>query len=97
MSQLIVVEYAKNMRLVQLKPICGLFWLKDECPLIMSRVEVTIRWGLAWKIGSIDTLYISLRSTGNYSTSAELHTLQFTVTDTSVLSLLLSPLTGNGF
>jgi hypothetical protein len=43
-------------------------------------------------IGFIDTLYTQLGTTGNYSATANLHTLQFTATPTSVLSLLQSPL-----
>jgi hypothetical protein len=33
-------------------------------------------------IGFIDTLYTPLGTTGNYSSIADLHTLQFTVTHT---------------
>jgi hypothetical protein len=33
-----------------------------------------------WMIGFIYTLYTLLETTGNYSTIADLHTLQFTVT-----------------
>jgi hypothetical protein len=43
-------------------------------------------------IGFIDTLYTQIGTTGNYSATANLHTLQFTATPTSVLSLLQSPL-----
>jgi hypothetical protein len=49
---------------------------------------VTLRWGLDWMIGFIAT-------TGNYnsySTISGLHTLQFTVTHTRVLSILQSAL-----
>jgi hypothetical protein len=42
---------------------------------------------LDWMIGFIDTLYIQLGTTGNYGTIAILHTLQFTVGRTRVLSL----------
>jgi hypothetical protein len=47
---------------------------------------------LDWMFGFIDTLYTPLGTTGNYSAIAVLHTLQFAVTHTSVLSLLHSPL-----
>jgi hypothetical protein len=49
--------------------------------------------GCAWLIdgfligGFIDTLYTQLGATVSYSAIADLHTLQFTVTRTSVLSL----------
>jgi hypothetical protein len=43
---------------------------------------VTIRRGLDWMIGFIETLYTPLGTTGNYSVIADLHTLQFTVTQT---------------
>jgi hypothetical protein len=36
-------------------------------------------WVSDWMIGFIDTLYIHLGTTGNYSAVADLHTLQFTV------------------
>jgi hypothetical protein len=42
--------------------------------------------------GLIDHLYTQLVTTCNYSATAYLGTLQFTVTNTSVLSLLQSPL-----
>jgi hypothetical protein len=35
---------------------------------------------LDWIIGFIDTLYIQLGTTGNYTANTNLHTLQFTVT-----------------
>jgi hypothetical protein len=43
-------------------------------------------------IGFIDHLYTALRTTCNYSAIADFHTLQITVTLTSALSLLQSPL-----
>jgi hypothetical protein len=58
---------------------------------IMSRVRfVTVRRCMDWMIEFIVILY--LESTGNYSAIANLHTLQFTALNTSVLSLLQSPL-----
>jgi hypothetical protein len=55
-----------------------------------------IRRVLDWMIGFIDTLYTVLGTTSNYSAIAGLHTLQFTVTRTRVLSLHWS-YPGNGF
>jgi hypothetical protein len=46
---------------------------------------VTIRRGMDWMIGFIDTFY-----TGNYSAAADLHTLQFTVTHTLGFSVFNS-------
>jgi hypothetical protein len=45
-----------------------------------------------WMIVFIDTLYTLIGITGNYSATADLPTLQFTAVNTSVLSLLQSPL-----
>jgi hypothetical protein len=49
------------------------FWMIVTCINDYRRV-------LGWKIGFIDTLYIELGTTGNYSLTADLHTLQFSVT-----------------
>jgi hypothetical protein len=46
---------------------------------------------IGW-IGFTDHLYTALGTTRDYSTAANLHTLRFTVANTSVLSLLQSPL-----
>jgi hypothetical protein len=53
---------------------------------------VTIRWGLDWMIGFIDTLCTPLGNTRNYCATANLCILQFAAANTSVLSLLQSPL-----
>jgi hypothetical protein len=53
--------------------------------------RVTIRRGVDWMIGFIDHIHNSLTA-GYYIGTANLHTLQFTVTPTSVLSLLQSSL-----
>jgi hypothetical protein len=47
--------------------------------------------GMEWIIGLLH-LYTQLVITSNYNAAADLRTLQFTVTHTSVLSLLQSPL-----
>jgi hypothetical protein len=47
---------------------------------------------MVWIIGFIDTLYTPLGTTCNYSAVTDLHTLQFTAANTSVISLLQSPL-----
>jgi hypothetical protein len=60
---------------------------------ILSRLRVvTIRRGIHWMIGFIDTLDSPLGTTGSYSAIADLQTLQFTAANSSVLSLLQSPL-----
>jgi hypothetical protein len=51
---------------------------------------VTYRQVLDWMIGFIDTLYIQLLTTGNYSAIADLHTLQFTVTHALRFSVFTS-------
>jgi hypothetical protein len=45
-----------------------------------------------WTTGFIDTLYTAPGTTRNYSTITDLHHLQFTAANTSVLSLLDSPI-----
>jgi hypothetical protein len=57
--------------------------LKEGC--------VTVRRGMDW-IGFTAHLYTALATTRNYSGTADFHTLQLTVTPTSVLSLLQPPL-----
>jgi hypothetical protein len=52
---------------------------------------VTYRWVLDWMIGFIETLYTPLGSTGNYS-AITIPTLYRSLTHTSVLRLLRSPL-----
>jgi hypothetical protein len=47
------------------------------------------RRGMDWMIGFIDTLYTPLGTTGSYSSAADLHTLQFTVTHTYTIILNL--------
>jgi hypothetical protein len=58
----------------------------------IATCRVTITRGLNWMIGVFDHLYTQLVTTGNYSATANLYNLQFTVTPTSVLSLLHPPL-----
>jgi hypothetical protein len=52
---------------------------------------VTYRQVLDWMIGFIHTLYVQLITTDNYS-AIIISTLQFTVTPSSVLGLVHSPL-----
>jgi hypothetical protein len=63
----------------------GLTDRQSQCDFDLKRlslVEVTIRRGMDWMIGFIDTLYTLLGNIGNYLAIADLHTSQFTVTHT---------------
>jgi hypothetical protein len=61
------------------------------CVYILSRFRVRYSSrDMDWMIRFIDTLYTPLGTTGNYSAIADLHTLQFTVTHTLVLSAFTS-------
>jgi hypothetical protein len=80
----------KHVSNKSLRPLWGLYFI------LLSRVGVTVRRSFDWTIGFIDTVYTPLEITGNYSAIADLHTLQFTVTHTRVLSLHWS-YPGNGF
>jgi hypothetical protein len=51
---------------------------------------VTYRRGLYWIVGFIDTLFTQVGTTGNYSDIADLHTLQFIVTNLLELSVFAS-------
>jgi hypothetical protein len=51
---------------------------------------VTVRRGLDWMVGFINLLYTQLRTTSNYSVTADLHTLQFTVIHTLGFSVFTS-------
>jgi hypothetical protein len=51
---------------------------------------VTYRRVLDWMIGFIDSLYTALGTTDSYSAIADLHTLQFTVTQALGFSVFIS-------
>jgi hypothetical protein len=53
-------------------------------------IRVTIDGVLDWMVGFIVTLYTPFITTINYSASADLHTLQFTVTHTLLFSAFTS-------
>jgi hypothetical protein len=53
---------------------------------------VTIRRGMDWMTGFIGTLFTAFGARDNYSATAKPRTLQFPAGNTSVLSLLRSPL-----
>jgi hypothetical protein len=55
-----------------------------------------IRSVLDWMIGFIDTLYTQFRATGSYSATADLHTLQFTVTHALGFSVFTSRILATG-
>jgi hypothetical protein len=50
-----------------------------------------------WMIGFIDTLYAPLGTTRNYSATAALHTVQFTVTHTLVFSVFTNRILATDF
>jgi hypothetical protein len=58
---------------------------------------VTYRRVLDWMIGFIDTVYIQLGTTSNYSAIADLHTLQFTVTHALDFSVFTSRILSTDF
>jgi hypothetical protein len=58
---------------------------------------VTYRPVLDWMIGFIDTLYIQLWTTGNYSAIAILHTLHFTFTHALVFLVFTSRILATDF
>jgi hypothetical protein len=58
---------------------------------------VTHRRVSDWMIGSIDTLYHSLGTTGNYIAIADLHTLQFIVAHTLGMSVFTNRILATDF
>jgi hypothetical protein len=58
--------------------------------IILSLVLVTIDGVLVWIIGFIDTLSTVLRTRGNYSAMADLHTLDFTDAQALGFSVVIS-------
>jgi hypothetical protein len=62
---------------------------------IVTWMSVIIRRRMDWVIGFFDTLYTPLGTTDYHSATANLRTLQFIGTTTSVLSLLRSPISAS--
>jgi hypothetical protein len=67
---------------------------RQNCHVL--EMYVTIRRGLDWMIGFIDTLYTPLGTTCNYSATADLQTVQFTFTHTLGFSDFTSRILATG-
>jgi hypothetical protein len=64
---------------------------------IFRGLRVTYRRGLDCMIGFIDTVYTALGTTHNYNATADLHTLEFTVTHALWFSVFTSRILATDF